>query len=129
MNELDSGWEHQHLLCTIADALVQAIGVGECKQCGGPVRPSSVRVTADGQVRWDWPSYCSDLCRYGESAHVSANRRAAVYERDGHRCRSCGAAEGLTIDHIVPRSRGGLNGMENLQTLCRPCNSRKGARV
>lgn len=51
-----------------------------------------------------------------------------VFLRDEHRCRACGSERELTIDHIVPVSRGGTNVEENLQTLCRPCNSRKGAR-
>lgn len=44
-------------------------------------------------------------------------------------CRSCGSTEDLTVDHILPRSRGGGNERENLQALCRTCNSSKGART
>lgn len=55
--------------------------------------------------------------------------RAAVYERDGHACLHCGATDRLSLDHIHPWSLGGEDTLENLQTLCRPCNSRKGARV
>lgn len=55
--------------------------------------------------------------------------RAAVYERDGHRCLHCGSTENLTLDHIHPFSLGGREVLDNLQTLCRSCNSRKGARV
>lgn len=55
--------------------------------------------------------------------------RTAVLERDGFRCRHCGAEDRLTIDHVHPLSLGGPTELDNLQTLCRPCNSRKGARV
>lgn len=55
--------------------------------------------------------------------------RQAVYERDGHQCLRCGATEELTLDHIYPYSMGGADTFENFQTLCRPCNSRKGAKV
>ena len=55
--------------------------------------------------------------------------RLAVYQRDGHRCAECGSADDLSLDHIVPWSLGGSDGPDNLQTLCRPCNSSKGARV
>lgn len=55
--------------------------------------------------------------------------RRAVYERDGYACLHCGATDRLSLDHIHPWSRGGEDTLENLQTLCRPCNSRKGARV
>lgn len=55
--------------------------------------------------------------------------RAAIYERDGHRCRACGAPEPLQIDHIFPWSRGGTDEPSNLQTLCAPCNQSKGAKI
>ena len=45
------------------------------------------------------------------------------------RCQRCGATEDLTGDHIVPRSEGGRNVRENVQVLCRSCNSRKGRRA
>lgn len=43
-------------------------------------------------------------------------------------CFACGTTEKLTVDHIRPVSRGGSDARENLQPLCRPCNSRKGKR-
>lgn len=55
--------------------------------------------------------------------------RTAVHERDGWKCLHCGSKEGLSLDHIYPHSKGGSDDLDNLQTLCRPCNSRKGSRV
>lgn len=55
--------------------------------------------------------------------------RLRVYERDGHQCVTCGTGENLTLDHIYPWSLGGPDTYENLQAMCRSCNSRKGARV
>ena len=52
-----------------------------------------------------------------------------VWDRDGWECRHCGSHRDLTADHVVPVSKGGADEMSNYQTLCRPCNSRKGARV
>lgn len=54
--------------------------------------------------------------------------RARIVARDRFQCVKCGAERFLTIDHIVPVSKGGTNDEENLQTLCAICNSRKGAR-
>lgn len=55
--------------------------------------------------------------------------REFVYARDGHACKICGATDLLSLDHIHPWSLGGADTVDNLQTLCRSCNSRKGARV
>ena len=49
-----------------------------------------------------------------------------VFERDAYRCVECGDHHDLTCDHVVPESKGGETTFENLQTMCRPCNSRKG---
>ena len=47
----------------------------------------------------------------------------------GFRCATCGAEDQpMHVDHIVPRSRGGGNEIENLQALCAGCNIRKGAK-
>ena len=43
-----------------------------------------------------------------------------------HKCVECGADDDLTIDHIVPKSKGGSNDFKNLQIMCRTCNGRKG---
>lgn len=54
--------------------------------------------------------------------------RARIIARDLFRCVKCQADEDLTIDHIEPWVDGGTDDEANLQTLCRSCNSRKGAR-
>jgi 5-methylcytosine-specific restriction endonuclease McrA len=59
---------------------------------------------------------------------IPAELRWAVWERDNFTCRHCGSRRNLTVDHIYPESKGGKLTMENCQTLCKPCNSRKGAR-
>jgi 5-methylcytosine-specific restriction endonuclease McrA len=52
--------------------------------------------------------------------------RRAVFARDGYACQYCGAAHRLTVDHVVPRSRGGRSTWDNVVTSCAPCNARKG---
>jgi 5-methylcytosine-specific restriction endonuclease McrA len=53
--------------------------------------------------------------------------RRAILARDGYRCQYCGTTRHLTIDHVIPRSRGGVSSWENVVTSCAPCNVRKGA--
>lgn len=53
--------------------------------------------------------------------------RSRIFARDGHHCLRCGSPEELTVDHIKPVVKGGGDEDENLQTLCRKCNSAKGA--
>jgi 5-methylcytosine-specific restriction endonuclease McrA len=56
--------------------------------------------------------------------------RRALFARDGWRCMYCGTTNGrLTLDHVVPRSRGGGSVWENVVTSCAPCNMRKGNRL
>lgn len=50
--------------------------------------------------------------------------RAALMHRDSHRCGYCNA-RATTIDHVIPRSRGGAHGWENCVASCAPCNHRK----
>lgn len=53
--------------------------------------------------------------------------RRAILARDGFRCQYCGSTHHLTIDHIIPRSRGGGTSWENVITSCAVCNVRKGS--
>ena len=56
--------------------------------------------------------------------------RKNILRRDGLRCQYCGnATTPLTVDHVIPRSRGGGDSWENLTTACVLCNNRKGSRT
>jgi len=51
-----------------------------------------------------------------------------IFRRDGHTCQYCGAKPGaanLTLDHVLPSSRGGKSTWENIVTACEPCNHSK----
>lgn len=56
--------------------------------------------------------------------------RRVLFARDGWACMYCGTGGNrLTLDHVVPRSRGGTSVWENVVTSCAPCNHRKGDRL
>ena len=75
--------------------------------------PSVVRLRRYVRVPYRW--------------HTPLNRRS-VFTRDDHRCQYCGATA-ESIDHVVPRSRGGDHSWENVVAACRPCNVRKRDRM
>jgi 5-methylcytosine-specific restriction endonuclease McrA len=52
--------------------------------------------------------------------------RRAVFARDGWTCQYCGSRSNLTVDHVIPRSKGGASSWENIVASCAPCNRRKG---
>ncbi len=56
--------------------------------------------------------------------------RNAIMLRDAYTCQYCGATPGrdaLTVDHVIPRSRGGSRSWRNLVTACKRCNHKKGS--
>lgn len=55
---------------------------------------------------------------------IASVSRRAVFARDDYRCQYCGSGAD-SIDHVVPRSRGGLDDWDNLAAACRACNSAK----
>lgn len=57
---------------------------------------------------------------------VNAKKRLSVFRRDRFRCVVCGRNDDLTVDHILPISKGGTDEEKNLQTMCQRCNLRKG---
>ncbi len=52
--------------------------------------------------------------------------RYNIFKRDKHSCQYCGTKKDLTIDHIIPKSKGGKSTWTNLVTACKKCNAKKG---
>jgi len=55
--------------------------------------------------------------------------RKTILKRDSYQCQYCGyidSRKNITVDHIVPRSRGGMNSFANCVAACRSCNIKKG---
>jgi len=80
--------------------------------------------TGDHPIEARWA-----IGRDDERAPIPPEVRQHVYARDSYRCVACGSPDRLSLDHIIPWSAGGPDTEDNLQTLCRPCNSSKGALV
>lgn len=56
--------------------------------------------------------------------------KSEIFRRDGYRCQYCGRrSDTLTLDHVIPRHRGGEHMWTNLVTACPACNRRKGGRT
>ncbi|MCG5057377.1 MAG: HNH endonuclease [Limnoraphis sp. WC205] len=76
--------------------------------------PEQIRLTMAGNERlWKVPP---------------VNRRE-ILRRDHHKCQYCGSTKRLTIDHVLPRSKGGTHTWDNVVTACERCNSLKGDRT
>lgn len=74
----------------------------------------------------------SKVKRFGVAkprGRVSKTDRAFIYDRDNNQCLCCDSPENLTIDHIIPTSKGGKNERGNYQTLCYDCNTDKDDRI
>ncbi len=64
--------------------------------------------------------------RIPRDTHRRKITRRAVFARDDWTCQYCGSRSNLTVDHVVPRSKGGSSDWENIVASCAPCNRRKG---
>ncbi len=82
------------------------------------------------KATFEWPS----VIRLNDYIKVPYKKiiltRRNILKRDGHKCAYCGRADlPLTIDHIMPRSKGGDDSWENLVAACLPCNNKKSDRT
>jgi 5-methylcytosine-specific restriction endonuclease McrA len=64
--------------------------------------------------------------RIPRDTHRRKITRRAVFARDDWTCQYCGSRSNLTVDHVVPRSKGGTSSWDNIVASCAPCNRRKG---
>ena len=68
--------------------------------------------------------------RIPRDAHRRKITRRAIFARDRWACQYCGSERGsLTVDHVIPRSKGGTSSWDNIVACCAPCNRRKGDRL
>lgn len=67
------------------------------------------------------------LNRYVQAPYKGVNlTRQNIFKRDNFECQYCGTKRDLTIDHVIPRAKGGADTWTNLVTACKKCNAKKG---
>lgn len=101
----------------------------ELEEMGLIIRHEKIGKITEYSLNFDEPTHPeeSQPRRYTKKS-IDAVVRKQVFERDKYRCRHCGDYRDLTVDHIIPESKGGAHELENFQTLCRMCNSKKGVK-
>ena len=77
-------------------------------------------------AEYDIPSIIRIKVRpaYNFYSRVELNRKN-IFKRDNNQCQYCGSSENLTVDHIIPKSKGGESTWHNLVTACNRCNNKK----
>jgi 5-methylcytosine-specific restriction endonuclease McrA len=100
--------------------------------CGAKISASKIiRMVDVNIIRSETVNYTKPLIirLFNYISHKTKNlrvNRQRLYKRDNNECAYCGSKKELTIDHIIPKSRGGKNTWNNLITCCLPCNLKKG---
>lgn len=62
--------------------------------------------------------------------HYTSEEWQELCKKYGNACLACGRVDRqLSVDHVIPLSKGGSNAIDNIQPLCRPCNSSKNAKI
>jgi ribosomal protein L40E len=114
--------DYAEFCCTTADEVATA--VFDLVSCGLLLQHGPTWYSLADYIPWEPspqpPGYIKRM--------LPKKLKRQVFDRDNSICVACGATQALTIDHIVPERHGGTDELENLQTLCRRCNSKKGTR-
>ena len=90
-------------------------------------KPKPPRLRRLPKTRPDWARH--HVPDSDSDQRISHDTRLFVWNRDGGRCRNCGATTNLQFDHIIPRAWGGSGTADNVELLCRDCNLQKNARL
>jgi 5-methylcytosine-specific restriction endonuclease McrA len=113
-------------VCTVRRALVLILKAkAEVLEHGdGVLRSETMRLDRPEVIR------LITFVRVPRDIHRRRITRKAVLARDDWTCQYCGSNRpSLTVDHVIPRSRGGDSVWENIVASCAPCNRKKGNRL
>lgn len=126
---LIQSWQYEQALDQRCDELAAALldAAGELGWGSGePLSDAIYRLTTVWRSNHPEPP---EQPKEPKRRPISGTLRRQVWDRDEWTCQHCGTHKNLTVDHIMPWSKGGSDDLDNLQTLCGTCNSSKGARV
>lgn len=113
-------------VCTVRRALVLLLkGKAEVLEIGkGLLRSETMELSMPDVIR------LVSYVRVPRDVHRRRITRRAVLARDNWTCQYCGDSRSkLTVDHVLPKSRGGDSDWDNIVASCAPCNRRKGSRL
>ena len=113
-------------VCTVRRAAVLVLKEKAqlLERAEGPLRSERLEMDRPDVIR------LITYVRVPRDAHRRKITRKAVLARDAWTCQYCGSRKpGLTVDHVIPRSRGGKSVWENIVASCAACNRRKGNRL
>jgi hypothetical protein len=102
--------------------------VDKCPFCGGQHRhgpAQGLRMAGCGEGHYVLQTATAGGARRRRRGKLPSRQ---VWDRDDWQCVFCGGHRRLTVDHVIPVSRGGTDDLDNLQTACWSCNSSKGNR-
>lgn len=107
-------------------------GLPYCSRCI-PIKKTCHLCKKEFRPNSDRNRFCSEECHKAYLDKKLVRNRFIIFDRDGFQCIYCGSTSygdgvELTLDHIIPRSRGGSDCAENLVTACKGCNSAKNDR-
>ena len=141
---LNKSW-HPITVTTARDAVVQVF-TGDARIVGPDYRTFGFESWKDAAdyareaARYlhgcDWKILVPEIIVLTNYAGINMRQvkfsRRNIFERDGYTCQYCGKRfrrQDLTIDHVLPRSRGGVSRWDNVALACLPCNARKDDRT
>jgi len=112
-------------VCSVRRAVVLVfLGKAEViERCDGKVMRSV-------SCSWPVPSVVRLMLYISRPRKRVLLSRKNIIRRDGHRCQYCGQSRtAMTVDHVIPKNRGGGDAWENLVCACIHCNNKKGNRT
>lgn len=109
-----------------ADTIVRRFGSWRKALIATAERADRESPSGSAEVASAEPTLLSTTSTRAGRATLSIRKRFFVLKRDHYRCRLCKATGiPLEVDHVIPVARGGSDALDNLQTLCIPCNRGK----